>query len=429
MRKIIVLTIVAVISGSVFCQELTEYFSAPDESIYELREGRSLSEMVRELESNLNNPEFLYNYSWTAMEEGDMNTAKNYIQKAIELRPQNPFLHFKAGQIYLADGDKSAAREHFEKALENHYEYLEVWLEIVKIAPEYYYNLAQLYGEKAHQFMKIELAEKAIEHYRNYIENNPDGEFIESARAGIRDMELVKGEIESRQRIQSAKETQQQKLAEQKLAQKREMKQFRSTRRRVVGIALNTFSPVENYVFTLREGKQSIRDTIKLKDIMTSVSEYSFNGGYFVGPFIFRAALLIGQNGVKYQYVQDSIPTAYADTIIDGSDTTFGDTIIIKKAIHNIIGGVNTVRFNVEGIYNFYYANPLMLYASSGVDVGYIYLSEKESYFESIPISGAGIGGGVMLRLGNFLFDLNYRYNLFGSSKGGILSLGGMFKF
>ncbi|HDG67795.1 MAG TPA: hypothetical protein ENG11_01450 [candidate division Zixibacteria bacterium] len=209
------------------------------------------------------------------------------------------------------------------------------------------------------------------------------------------------------------------------------MKEFRSTRRRIVGFALNTFSPSEDYIFTLREGKQSLTDTIKLKQIRTSISEYYINAGYFIDAFIIRGGVLIGQNSAKYQYVQDSIPvdTFYTDTTIIDDDTVYTDTLIIKKPISNIIGGVNTVRVNVDVLYNFYYANPLLLYAMGGFDLGYIYLSEKESYFKSVNIAGAGIGAGIILRIGNFLIDLNYKYNLVGSSKGGILSLGGMYKF
>ncbi|MCD6594892.1 tetratricopeptide repeat protein [bacterium] len=426
MKRIPIL--IAIFAISLFANELDAFFSKPTE--YK-RTDKPLSEMVRDLENNLNNPEYLYNYAWSAYEENDFETAKRYIEKAVALRPQNAFLHFKAGQIYIAANDNQNAKKHFEKALENHYEYLDAWVELIKIAPEYYYNLAQLYSEKAHQVLKDELADKAIEHYQNYIDNNSGGEFIESAKAGIRNMNLLKSELKSKERIKSAKANQHQAYTDRKLAQKKEMQQFRSNRRIFVGFALSTFSPSDNYVFRLREDKQSLTDTIALKEIMTSISEYSINGGYFVGPFILRGALLIGQNGVKYQYVKDSITvdTIYNDTTIIGDDTTYADTFIVKRAIHNLIGSVNTLRFSAEGIYNFYYANPLLLYGSAGFDIGYIYISEKESYFETINLSGAGIGGGVMLRFGNFLIDLGYKYNIVGSSKGGILAVGGIFKF
>lgn len=418
-----------IVAGMAGGDELAQYFSEPEK--YKLYPNRDLTQMVSQLESHLTDPEFLYNYAWTAYEEGDYSTAENYIEKAIALRPQNAFLHYVAGKIYLAAGDNRKAKEHFEKALENHYEYLDAWTELVKLAPEYYYNLAQLYGEKAHRLMKRELAEKAIEHYNNYLSKNPDGEFADAAKAGIRDMNLLLSEIESREKIAQSRKQQEQLFADRRLARIREMKEFRSTHRRIVGFALNTFSPSEDYIFTLREGKQSLTDTIKLKQIRTSLSEYYFNAGYFINAFIIKGGVLIGQNSAKYQYVQDSIPvdTFYTDTTIIDDDTVYTDTLIIKKPISNIIGGVNTVRVNVDVLYNFYYANPLLLYAMGGFDLGYIYLSEKESYFKSVNVAGAGIGAGIILRIGNFLIDLNYKYNLVGSSKGGILSLGGMYKF
>jgi len=435
-----VFTILMLILITFICinaEEMGEFFKKPDE--FPTYEGRSLMDMVKELEDNMDNPEFLYNYAWQAAQESDYGTAKNYIEKAVELRRQNAFLHFKAGQIYLMTGEIQNARTHFEKALENSYEYIDAWIELVSIAPEYYYNLAQLYGEKAHQHYQDNLADKATEHYQTYIDKKSNGEFVESARAGIRDMNLLKTEIASKDRISRNREFQQQEVSGRKLAQKREMQEFRTTKKHLVGLFLNTFGPSEDYVFNLREGKVSLTDSVRLKPLTSSISEFSFGAGYVAGPFMFRGSVIFGMENLKWIYTYEERITQEADTIYITQDTTIGDSTYspgdtyyqpeIVRDLTNTVASVNTTRFTVEGIYNFYYANPLLLYASLSGDIGYIYLKENESYFESKWISGVGIGGGVMLRLGSFIFDLGYRYNVVGSSSGSILSIGGMFKF
>ncbi len=435
-------------------QEFEDIFQKPRE--YPTYTDRSLTDMVGELEENLNNPEFLYNYAWLAYEEGDYETATNYIEKALALRPQNAFLQYKAGLIYLAAGDRGKAQSHFEKALENHYEYYDVWLKLVELDPQYYYHLAQLFGEKAHQLSRSDLADEAIRYYRTYIEKNPGGEFLEKAQAGIRDMELLKSEIESRERIQKQKLEHQKELAERKLALLREREEFRTTRRRVVGLFFDTFSPTENYLFSIRDEKRQscITQRIYLKDVpggyespsefdtvnalgLTSLSEFSLGAGYFVGPFILRGNVIFGRSNVKWNYLQDTLVISidtffYQDTIPTGTDTIIVDTFRTEARIsklNNTVASVNTMRFGVEALYNFYYASPLLLYLSAGADVGYVYLAEKESYFESVWISGFGVGAGAMLRFGNVLLDISYRRNLVGESAGGFVTIGGMYKF
>ena len=444
--------IVLVMSSFCFGGEYDDIFSKPEE--IKTYEGKTLMDLVPQLEENLNNAEFLYNYAWLAKEEGDLETAVNYIEKATALKPQNPFLHFKAGQIYLARGDKVNAQKHLEKALENEYEYLDAWYELVKIAPEYYYNLAQLFGEKAHQKSRSDLADEAIGYYRQYIDRNPSGEFVEKARAGIRDMELLKSEISSREKIREQQERQQRELAEQRLAREKEKIEFRTTRRRVVGLFFTTFTPSDNYLFNVNSEKREhyITKRIYLKDIpggyvkseydtvdalgATSLSEFSIGGGYFVGPFIFRGCILFGRSNLKRTYLRDTTITykpSVVDTVTVVDDSTYypGDTIWVERiSPDNVtISSVNTLRFGFEGLYNFYYANPILFYLSAGTDVGYVSLSEEEPSFESNWIYGFGVGGGAMIRFSNFLVDIGYRYNFFGSSSGGLLMIGGMVKF
>ena len=452
MRKLIFLSIVMLI-GLSFGGEYDNLFSKPAE--FPLYTDRTLMDMVPELESNLNNPEFLYNYAWKAKEEGDYSSAVNYIEKAVALRPQNPFLHFKAGQIYLAKGDNANAQKHFEKALENEYEYLDAWHELIKIAPEYYYNLAQLFGEKAHQFSREDLADIAIGYYNDYLEKFPSGEYADGAHSGIRDMELLKSEIASQKKIKKQREQQQKSLAEKRLAQKREMEEFRTKRRRFVGIFFNTFSPTENFLYTIKDDwrdkcitkriyqkdlpegyiKQGDYDTVNAFGV-TTLSEFAIGGGYFVGPFILRGSIIMGRSSLKRTYLEDTTVTqpeiiAEHDTVIDDSTYHAGDIIQYARISRDDIpvSSINSLRFSAEGLYNFYYANPLLFYLSTGADFGYTYLDEREPHFTSNWIYGFGLGGGAMLRFSNILIDIGYRYNIGGSSSGGLLVIGAMFKF
>ena len=443
---------ILVLIGLCFAGKYDDIFSKPKE--FPLYTDKTLMDMVPQLESNLNNPEFLYNYAWKAKEEGDFSTAVNYIEKAVALRPQNAFLHFKAGQIYIAKGDNANAQKHFEKALENEYEYLDAWNELIKIAPEYYYNLAQLFGEKAHQFSRADLADEAIGYYNKYLEKFTSGEYADGAQAGIRDMELLKSEISSRKKIRKQQEKQQKNLAEKRLEQKKEMEKFRTTRRRFVGLFLNTFSPSKNFIYTVKDEwrNKCITKRIYQKDLpegyvktdydtvngfgVTSLSEFAIGGGYFIGPLILRGSIIFGRSSLKRTYLEDTTVTqpeiiAEHDTIINDSLYHTGDVIqpIRISRDDNPISSINSMRFSAEGLYNFYYANPLLFYVSTGADFGYTYLDEREAHFGSNWIYGVGIGGGAMLRFNNLLIDIGYRYNFSGTSGGGLLIIGGMFKF
>ncbi len=410
-----------------FSAEYWGYFSKPEE--FPTYTGHSLTEMVSQLEANINNPEFLYNYAWAAMNEGDAGTAITYIEKAVLLRPQNAFLHYKAGMIYKTSGDIAKARSHLEKALENHYEYLDAWQELITIAPEYLYNLAQLFAEKAHQHSRIDLADQAMSYYQQYIDRNPAGQYITNAQNGIRDMELLKAEIDSREKLRKQQEQQQKDIAMRKMSFRQEMETFRTTKRRAIGLYFNTFGPRENHIFNVMDDKRSkyITKRIYTKDIpggyikqeydtvdaigITSLSEFGLCGGYFKGPFIFRGNIIFGRSNLKRTYLRDTIvavPPIIADTTtilidtISGDTTIFdpGDTISPARISRDdvTIASLNSLRLSIDALYNFYYANPLLFYVSAGADIGYIYLSEKEPAFKFNWIYGAGVGGGAMLR-------------------------------
>lgn len=396
---------------------------------------RSLDWYSSQLESRQNDVEFLYNYAWQARQENKHSLSVEIIEKAISLRPQNSFLRYKAGLMYLSIGDRTKAKENFEKALDYHYEYEDVWEQLLMIAPEYYFQFANLYNEKAHQFQKTELADKAIEYYRTYITKVPDGEYLERANAGIRDMELLKEQIRAQQQRIAEERNRQASISERRAAEQREKELFRTTRTWFVGLYFNSFSPSENYVFKLKDSKRTScytkmiylkrlpedyiptdsTDTVQLLGVV-SLSEFLLSGGKFFGPVLIRASLALGHTGVKKLYVADP----YYDSLSNR---------IPEKDMKFPISSINTTRFHIEGIYNFYFRNPVLLYVLAGADLGSIYISDRCDYFESKSIAGIGVGGGIMIRFGNLLFDLSYKQDVLGSASGGILSFGGMFKF
>jgi hypothetical protein len=80
--------------------------------------------------------------------------------------------------------------------------------------------------------------------------------------------------------------------------------------------------------------------------------------------------------------------------------------------------------------YNFYYMNPILLYIGARADMGSATLNDSPyKNFENVTLTGAGLGGGLMIRYSDFLFDLSYRRDLVGTGAGGTIGLSGYYKF
>ncbi|MCD6124948.1 hypothetical protein J7J62_07235 [bacterium] len=383
--------------------------------------GKSLEEFERVYEDSMNNPAYLYRYAWTAYLAGRIDVAKEKIERAVQLHPNDPFLRYAAGKIYLRAGEKEKAIANFEKAIENQYEYLDAWEELVKLSPKYYFNIAQLFAEKAHLKMRSDLADEAIMLFNRYINQVPDGEFVDKARAKIHDMELLKQEIAAHERKLKEREMRKQRAQQFKQAIVAEKERFFTYNPVLVGIFYGSITPSKNFAFTIKDdapkrpGRNyaSLTDTIYFKNLLGTLNEFIIGGGYIWNRFIFRAHIHFADANVKYVYLLDTIITPSHDV----------------KEIKDEIARISEKRISTNILYNVYFIDPLLIFVEGTADAGYIKLIESNPKFKSCYMAGLGLGAAAMIKYHNFILELNFQKGLLGSSRGTYIGIGVMYKF
>ena len=381
--------------------------------------GKSLEEFERVYEDSMNNPAYLYRYAWTAYLSGRIDVAKEKIERAVQLHPNDPFLRYAAGKIYLRAGEKEKAIANFEKAVENQYEYLDAWEELVKLSPKYYFNIAQLFAEKAHLKMRSDLADEAIMLFNRYINQVPDGEFVDKARAKIHDMELLKQEIAAHERKLEEREMRKQRAQQFKQAIVAEKERFFTYNPVLVGIFLGSLTPSENFAFPiekkLRKNHTLLKDTLHFKQITGTINEFVISIGYLWKKLLIKGNFHFGgQGNVKYVFNYSY-------------DTTYlRDTTKIEVA------SITEKRFSSNIQYNVCFMDPLLIFIEGTMDIGYIKLINAlkiDPKFKSCYMAGLGLGAAAMIKYQNFILELNFQKGLLGSSRGTYIGIGVMYKF
>jgi len=416
MRIVIILLTVLTLSLSF---QFPELFKKTEEIPY--TPGKTLHEFTSEYETRQNEPEYLYNYAWTAAKEGKYLVADEMIEKAMELRPLNAFLRYAAGKIALMEGEKEAAKSYFERALENQYEYLDAWGELIKLDRAYNFNLAELYAEKAHLHNRADVADEAIRLYNVYLADFPDGEYVVNSQSGIRKMELLKNAIASQKRRKSEREERERKLQAMRMDRSQEKLLFRTTKPYIVGLAMTGVSSSAEVKFKIKSNAEkrprknyvSLTDEITLDDLTNNFGEFVLSGGYFKGAMLFRGNIHFGSASFRKVFL--------LDTVI----TTGGE----EKQIFFEVVGFSTMRMSGEAIYNVYYADPFMVVAGVNADLGYISLDDSDQIFANKWIAGIGFEAGAMVKYESFIFEIGFKNGLVGSSKGTAYSFGAMYKF
>jgi len=409
-----------------------EYFENPDEYEYS---GKDYSELAPRASSHMSDPEWLFDLGWAYYEAGLNQDALRYIGRALELEPSNAFLNAKMGDIYSTLGEKDSSLYYYEQAVENHYDYLEVWEKLVEIKPEYYANLGLLYSQKADEFNEKELVVNGQRYLNRYLQDFPDGEYAGQCQTAISKLELMEKEINSRENLDQQTYNQQALEAQRKANLKADRTEFRENKPFIAGLGFYSVVLADDHEFVAKKPEEVIDDTLSMKNFATNLNEFGICGGYVTGPFILRGAVQFGSTSSgknyflrdpvewEYYYDIDSSSAPWDSTVIDSSRSTTDD-------VRPKVSSINTFRFSVSGDYNFYYMNPILLYAGVQADFGIVTLDDSPmDNFEKIAIGGFGLGGGIMLRFSDFLFDLGYRRDVIGSSKGGTITLMGMYKF
>ncbi|MGC9315105.1 MAG: hypothetical protein ACP5G4_05665, partial [bacterium] len=221
-RKILFVIITFAISISLFS---ADYFEAPQE--YE-RSGRSYTELAPNVSSNRGNAEWLYDLAQAYYEGGKLDDAFRYMRMAWELKPDMAFLNAQMADLFMVMGERDSALVYYENALNNHYEYIEVWEKIVELKPEYYANLGLLYNEKSEEHEDDELLRLADRYLNLYLDRFPEGEFAGQARTAIQRIELVRRQRASRRNLQESVNTAQAEEARKKAELKADRENFRT---------------------------------------------------------------------------------------------------------------------------------------------------------------------------------------------------------
>ncbi len=410
----------------------SDFFRSPEEYS---RSGKHFSGLAPSASSHTGDPDWLYDLSWAYYEEGMNDDALRYIRKALEQKPNMAFLNARAGDIFLAMGNTDSAAVYYEAALNNEYEYIEAWEKLVALKPEYYANLGLLYAEKIEEHSDAGLLENG-EHYLSlYIERFPEGDYTDECRTALQRIQLRRRQKESRQALDDNIRTVQAEEAHRKSEQKADRENFRTEKPWIVGFGFFSVVLSDDHDFLAKHPDEVIDDTLSMKIYAANLNEFAIAGGYVMGPLFLRGQFHFGSTSSgKNYFLRDPVKWSY-DYDIDSSsspwDSVLTDsTISTKDDVRPKVHAIKTLRFSVAADYNFYYMNPLLLYVGGNADIGTATLDDSpENNFDRITLAGAGIGGGVMLRFSDFLFDLSYRRNVVGSSAGGNIALMGIYKF
>ena len=398
------------------------------------RSGEHYTSLAPRASDHIDDPEWLFDLGWAYREAGMQADAKRYLMRALELKPKMAFLNARVGDLYLSLGDEDSAVYYYEAALNNHYDYIEVWENLVSIRPVYYANLGLLYSEKAESSGDSDLISKANEYLKRYLEDFPDGEFSDQCRAAISRLELEQRQSQSRQNLQSELHSAQAEQARIQADRKTQLEAFRNDKPYIIGIGFYSIGINEDKDFIVKNPDSVIDDTLSLKNYATSLNEFGASFGYQINSLMLRAGFRYGTNSSgKNYFLRNPVP----DDTTWNIDSDTGDTLGIESiAIHTKddvrpkVSSVNTWRVTASADYNFYYRDPVLLFLGAQAGVGGARLNDSPyDNFESISFAGAGIGGGVMFRFADFLFEFAYRQNIAGNSAGGTIVVGGLYKF
>ena len=433
LRKITLISLLFFLSTALFS---SSYFHDPD--TYQ-RSGEGYSELAPRARSHMGDPEWLFDLGWSYYEAGKYDEAVRYLSRAWELQPEMAFLSARLGMAYESAGNPDSAVTYYEKALNEHYEYIEVWERLVQLKPEYYANLGLLYTEKAEEYESENLVTKAKMYLNSYLQQFPGGEFAGDCESALSRLELLERQTESRDELESKLRRAQAREAERRAELKQDRESFRTEKPFLAGIGFYSIGLADDNDFIAINPDEVIDDTLSMKAYATNLNEFGIGGGIITGPAIIRGALRFGSTASgKNYFLRD--PVRYKTPLeitytIDSSSTPY-DTVDVDTTLRTDddvrpkVSSVNSWRFMASADYNFYYMNPVLLYGGVQGEIGSATLNDSPyDNFETISLAGLGLGGGIMLRFSDFLFDLSYRRNLVGSSAGGVLAISGMYKF
>ncbi len=380
--------------GKVFADDV---FSVPKP--IELLSGKSIEELLAIEAKGEISIRLYYTIAVSYKEKGNPAQAKYYFLKAISLEPQNSFLYGELGKIYLLSGQKDSAIFYFERSLELNYENIPIWEEIIKLRPEYYFNLGKLYEEKGRERRSVELLHNAIQYLNKYESDVPAGQFVELSRTSRKEIELIIKDIETKKRREEQKAREEERARAKAEALRSSMIAFRNLCPYYVGVGFSSFQPSFSFTFYAKDPASVVDDSITLKQ---PISQLTIYGGMFKGPFFARTFLGFGSAGVDKSFHEG-----------------WNMNLTPPKPIYGSLSELKIFRIGAELYYNPFFKPPILMFVGVEGDYARYTPVDRKETFKSI--SGAQAGGGLII-MGyskNFVFEIGYIQGVVGAKRGG----------
>jgi len=385
----------------------SEIFSPPkpfkvwsDKSLQNLLDLELKGEKTAELE---------YNIAQAYIREKNYSGAKEYFRKALELEPDNSFLFGEYGKLYLLVGDRDSAKMMFEKSLELNYENMPIWEELVKLDPNYYFNLGMLYGEKAKLHSSSQLARQSVEYLKMYEEKVKDGPFVSLSRTTRTELELFVKDLEARERKIQYEEQQKAIAREKAETIKSAQTTFRKGAPYYAGVGFRSFQPFHIFTFYAKNPLSVVDDSVSIKQ---PISELSIFFGRFEGPFFLRGFLSYGSSTTDKSFLQ-----------------SYNQNLTPPRPIYGNLREINSLRVGAEVLYNPFFRPPVLILAGPCADFARFTPVDRDNTFKSISGYEIGWSAYAMFYSRNFTFDIGYCVGIVGSRSGGNLIMGIGYKF
>jgi tetratricopeptide (TPR) repeat protein len=119
--------------------------------------------------------EFYFDLGFKKIQKGNLKEALRYIEKAVELKPNDSFIQFNYAGLLAELGNINLSTEvllHIVEKLDSNYD-------------ECYFGLGCNY-------LQVQKIKKSVEYFSKYIEKNPEGEFSEEAENLLEMLTMIK---------------------------------------------------------------------------------------------------------------------------------------------------------------------------------------------------------------------------------------------
>jgi hypothetical protein len=194
--------------------------------------------------------------------------------------------------------------------------------------------------------------------------------------------------------------------------------EFRTEKPYLAGLYYTSFVPSNKIEFESkkksREGNAIVDSILTLSYLTGALNEVVITGGYVKNSWMFKGNMGFGSTNAGKSFNIDSTWSTQQN-----------------KWIRNTaeVSSISTFRLSCDALYAFYFVDPILAYGGAGLDIGSISVKTKEDYYDGRMLAGSGLSAGIMLHFSPVLIDVNYKFNIVGTSAGSMFSFGVLYKF